>query len=74
MQQIILDAEAGPVSAALSRRGVAATARVHVPVERLDAEEPPMATIAHAGHAFTWLAEEPEWYSDADPIARNPPR
>ncbi len=70
MQQIILDAEAGQVSAELSRRGVAADTRVHVLVEVLDSAEPPMAAIAQAGHGFDWLADEPDLYSDADLVER----
>jgi hypothetical protein len=68
MQQIVLDAEAGQISAKLSRRGVAATARVHVVVDLPDDAAPPMAAIAQAGKAFDWLDEEPELYSDADLI------
>lgn len=70
MQQIILDAEAGQVSAELTRRGVAADTRVHVLVEVLDPAEPPMAAIAQAGHGFDWLADEPDLYSDADLVER----
>ena len=66
MQQIVLDAEAGQISTELARRGVAATARVHVLVEVIDAAEPPMAVIAQAGGGFDWLADEPEIYTDAD--------
>lgn len=69
MRQIILDAEAGQVSAELARRGVAANARVHVLVEVMDAE-PPMAAMAQAGKGFDWLADEPELYSDADLVER----
>ena len=66
MQQIVLDAEAGQVSAELTRRGIAATARVHVLVEILDSVELGMAAPVQAGKAFDWLADEPELYSDAD--------
>jgi hypothetical protein len=66
MRQIVLDAEAGQVSAELGRRGIAAHARVLVRVDVLESAEPPMAAIAEAGKAFDWLAEEPELYSDAD--------
>lgn len=66
MQQIILDAEAGQVSAELARRGIAAAVRVHVVVEVRDPDEPPMAAIAQTGKALDWLAEEPDLYSDAD--------
>jgi hypothetical protein len=70
MQQIILDAEAGQISAELARRGIAANVRVHVLVEVTDSGEPPMAAIAQAGHGFDWLAGEPELYSDADLVER----
>lgn len=68
MQRITLDAEAGQVSAELARRGVAADARVHVLVEVVDsgADALPMAAIAQEGHAFGWLADEPDLYTDAD--------
>jgi len=70
MQQIILDAEAGQVSAELARRGIAATARVHALVQVTDPGEPPMAAIAQAGKGLDWLADEPELYSDADLLER----
>jgi mRNA interferase MazF len=70
MHQIVLDAEAGQVSAGLTRRGVAANARVHVLVEVLDTSDLPMSAIAAAGKGFDWLADEPELYSDADLVER----
>jgi hypothetical protein len=70
MDQIILDAEAGNLSAELTRRGVAADARVHVVVDIIDAGFQPMAELAQAGKAFDWLEEEPDLYSDADLVAR----
>lgn len=69
MQQIVLDAEAGQLSAELSRRGVAAEARVHVVIDVLETGDPPMAAIAQAGKALDWLADEPDLYSDADLVA-----
>lgn len=66
VQQIILDAEAGQISAELTRRGIAAHARVHVVVELRDNGDLPMAAIAQTGRAFDWLAEEPDLYTDAD--------
>ncbi len=69
MQQIVLDAEAGQISAELHRRGVAADARVHVVVDLCDATELPMAALAEAGMAFGWLDDEPDLYSDADLLA-----
>ena len=69
MQQIILEAGAGQVSAEPSPRGVAADTRVHVLVEILDSAEPPMAAIAQAGKGFDWLADEPD-LPDADLVER----
>ena len=70
MGRIILDAEAGQVSAELVRRGIAADTRVRVLVELRDAEGLPTASIAQAGGAFDWLADELELYSDADLVER----
>ncbi len=66
MKQIILDAEAGQVSAELSRRGIASTTRVHVLVDVMDSPPPPMGALAQAGKGFEWLNEEPDLYSDTD--------
>jgi hypothetical protein len=68
MQRIVLDAEAGQLSAELARRGISADARVHVLVEVMDSEADalPMAAIAQAGGAFDWLADEPDLYTDDD--------
>lgn len=73
MQKIILDAEAGQVSAELARRGTAANTRVHVLVEVVgeQPDAPSMAAIAQAGGAFDWLADESDLYTDAEPP---PPR
>jgi hypothetical protein len=68
MSQIVLDAEAGQVSAELARRGIPPHARVHVLVEVTPGDVLPMAAIAQAGKGFDWLDEEPELYSDADLI------
>ena len=68
MSQIVLDAEAGQVSAELARCGVPSYARVHALVEVTLDGEPPLAVIAQAGKGLDWLAGEPELYSDADPI------
>jgi hypothetical protein len=70
VKQIVLDAEAGQVSAELSRRGVASNVRVHALVEVVDDPELPMAAIAQAGKGFDWLADEPDLYSDADLVER----
>lgn len=68
MSQIVLDAEAGQVSAELARRGIPAHVRVHVLVEVAPSSDLPMAAIAQAGKGLDWLVEEPELYSDADLI------
>ncbi len=59
MQQIVIDAPAGELSAELNRRGVAADANVHVVVEFADGGMLPMSAIAAAGRAEGWLADEP---------------
>jgi len=66
MSPIVLDAEAGRVSAELARRGTPPHARVHVLVEVIPGGELPMTAIAQAGKGLDWLAEEPDLYSDAD--------
>lgn len=69
--EIALDAEAGQVSAELARLGIAAATRVRVVVQVMNAESDadlPMASMAQAGGAFDWLADEPDLYSDADLI------
>ncbi len=68
MSQIVLDAEAGQVSAELARRGIPPHARVHVLVEVTPGSELPMAATAQTGKGLDWLDEEPELYSDADLI------
>ena len=68
MSRIVLDAEAGQVSAELARRGVSSYALVHALVEVTSDGEPRMAAIAQAGKGLDWLAGEPELYSDADLI------
>lgn len=61
MGPIMLDAEAGPVSAEPARRGIAADARLHVVAELAT-----QARMAPHPRAFDWLADEPELYTDAD--------
>jgi hypothetical protein len=70
MNQIVIDAEAGEVSAELARRGVASTVRVHVLVEVVDDAEPPMTALAEAGKSLDWLIDEPDLYTDADLLDR----
>jgi hypothetical protein len=40
-------------------------------MDERDDEAVPMTDIAVAGGAFAWLYEEPELYSDTDPIRQN---
>ncbi len=68
MSQIVLDAEAGQISAELARRGILSHALVHVLVAVSPGGERPMTAIAQAGEGLDWLAEEPDLYSDADLI------
>ena len=70
MQRMMLDIEAGQVSAELAHRGIPARTRVHVLVEVPDEAELPMTAVAQAGGAFEFLAEEPDLYTDADAIER----
>ncbi len=70
MQQIVIDAPAGQISAELNRRGVAADANVHVIVEFLDEGTMPMTAISAAGKAQDWLADEPDLYDDSDMVER----
>jgi hypothetical protein len=73
MSQIVLDAEAGQVSAELARRGIPPHVRVHVLVELTpEGGELPTAAIAQAGRGLDWLTDEPELYTDADLV--EPPR
>jgi hypothetical protein len=53
---------------AFRRRGIAATAEVHVRVTVPDDEHLPVAALARAGGAFDFLNDEPDLYSDADTI------
>ena len=66
MRTITLYAEAGQISAELTRRGIPASVRVHALVEVPDHEAWPMAALAQEGGAFDWLAREPGLYTGAD--------
>jgi hypothetical protein len=77
MQCITLDIETGQLSAELAHRGISPSVRVHVLVEvpdDTDAPEDefdlPMAAIAQSGGAFDFLADEPDLYTEVDPIER----
>lgn len=70
MKQIVLDVEAGQISAELARRGVASNTLVHAQVEVMAALELPMGLIAQTGKGFDWLASEPDLYSDTDLVER----
>ena len=59
MSQIVLDAEAGQVSAELARRGIPPHARVHVLVEVTPDGELPMAAIAQAGRGLDGWPRNP---------------
>jgi hypothetical protein len=66
MQQIILDAKAGQISAELFRRGISGDTQVHVVIEVPYDPGFSMSAIAQADKAFDWLADEPDLYSVAD--------
>ena len=66
MQTIILDAEAGQLSAELARRGIGGSTKVHAVVEVALADDLPGAALAQSGGGFDWLDDEPELYTDAD--------
>lgn len=70
MSHIVVETEAGQISAELGRLGVSSRVRVHAVVEVLDQPTGTMAAIAVAGRGFEWLAEEPDLYSDADLVER----
>ena len=70
MQRMMLDIEAGQVSAELAHRGIPARTRVRVLVEVPDDAVLPMTAMAQAGGAFDFLAEEPDLYTDADAVER----
>ena len=69
MQRLMLDTEAGKVSRELVRRGIAAETRVRVLVE-ISGRDLPLASIAEAGGAFDFLADEPDLYDDTDLVER----
>jgi hypothetical protein len=58
MERIILDTEAGQVSAELVRCGIKGAGGLST------------AAIAQAGGGFDWLADEPDLYTDADLVER----
>ena len=70
MYPIILDVEAGQVSAELARRGIPWDTRLHILIEVVQVDELPKTAVAQPGKGFDWLAEEPEFYSDADLVER----
>ena len=75
MSEIVLDAGAGQVSTEIGRRGIAASARLHVVVELMDQHDAlPMADMLQAGGAFDWLAHERGLYRDPDLTKPAPPR
>jgi len=66
MREILNNIEAGKLSDELKRRGIPPRQRLRVIVESIDEETLPMNAINEAGGAFSWLASEPDLYSDAD--------
>lgn len=68
--RLTLDVEVSRFAAELQRRGISPHTRVHVLVDVPDADGLPMASIAQAGLAFDFLAEEPDLYSKKDLIDR----
>ncbi len=65
MRHLVVESQAGQISAELLRRGVAQDAIVYAVVDVV-APDVPMAAIAKAGGGFDWLDQEPELYSDDD--------
>jgi hypothetical protein len=65
MRYILDNIEAGKIPAEIERRGIGAGERVRVVVETLS-DDLPLAHMAEQGHAFDFLAGEPELYSEAD--------
>jgi hypothetical protein len=70
MRYVLENVEAGKLSGEMKRRGVAGEQRVRAVVEVLD-ESLPLASMAEAGRAFEFLADEPEIYSEKDLRSRN---
>jgi hypothetical protein len=62
MSQIVLDAEAGQLSAELARRGIPPAGRGGFGRRTPDCRD------CTGRQGLDWLAEEPELYSDADLI------
>ena len=65
MRYILDNIEAGKIPGEIQRRGIPAQQRVRVLVETLD-DNLPLARMAEEGGAFSFLADEPELYSEAD--------
>ena len=70
MRQVLTDIEAGKLADELKRRGIKPGQRLRVTVETIESDDLPITAINASGHAFDWLAEEPELYSDADLVER----
>jgi hypothetical protein len=66
VQQIVIDAPAGQLSAELRRRGIPADVRLHVIIELLEDEPLPMAAMAAAARALGSMADEPGLYSEVN--------
>ena len=70
MQRMMLDVEAGKVSAELAHRGIPAHLRVRVLVEIPDEATLPKTALAQAAGTFDFLVEEPDLYTDTDAVER----
>lgn len=65
MRYILDNIEAGKIPGEIQRRGIPARQRVRVVLETLD-DDLPLARLAEEGGAFSFLADEPDLYSEAD--------
>jgi len=65
MRYVLENIEAGNVPAEIQRRGIPAKQLVRVTLETLE-NDLSLSKLAEEGHAFDFLADEPDLYSDAD--------
>jgi hypothetical protein len=65
MKYVFEDIEAERLATEVKRRGIAPRQRLRVILETLEGELP-LARAAEVGHAFDFLADEPDLYSEAD--------
>jgi hypothetical protein len=64
MRYILENIEAGKLSREIERRGISADQKVRAVVETLN--DLPLARMVEQGGAFSFLADEPELYGEAD--------